>query len=170
MPRGWAKAAPPAGPVGPVSIRVDDGDLQQLLVASRRFPQYLQDELRDRLGEVADDMVAVARRNALALRLPGKPPSRRPERRSTGLRRELAAGVRAIYRPAGAGVEYRITSSHHMTHATDARYFRHPVFGNREAWVGQASQPWFADPLAARLPRARTAAGQALGDALDKAF
>lgn len=155
---------------GALSIRVDDDELQALLVASRRFPQLLQDELKGRLGEVADDLVALGRRNALALRLPGKPPSRRPERRSTGLRRELAAGVRAVYRPAGGDVEYRITANHRMSAPTDAEEFRHPVFGNRRRWRAQESQPWFAEPLVARLPRARAAGGEALEAAAERAF
>lgn len=149
---------------GAVSINVDVAGLERLALAAERFPEALQDELRARLGEVAEDVAGDARRNALALRLPGRPPARRPQRRHTGLRAALAAGVR-VSSSAGEGVTYRITSTHRLTRATNSEYFRHPVFGNRRVWAGQASQPWFDRARRDRGGAVRAAGEQALENA-----
>lgn len=152
------------------SVRIDTSDLQRLLIQTREFPPVLQRELRDQLNRAAQQVQRDARAGALALRLPGLPPGRGLNRRSTGLRRGLAAGVRIRLRNAGDGVEYRIRASHPMSSATNDSEFRHPVFGNREVWRAQLSQPWFTLASRRAVPVAQQAAESALQRAVRRVF
>lgn len=153
------------------SVRIDTSDLQELLRRSREFSPILQRELRDQLNRAAQVVQRDARAGALALQMPATRPARYPSaRRSTGLRRGLASGVRIGLRNAGDGVEYRIRATHPMSSATNKAGWWHPVYGNRDVWREQRSQPWFT--LAARraVPVAQEAAETALERAVRRTF
>jgi hypothetical protein len=151
---------------------IDTSDLQELLVRSRQFSPTLQRELRDQLNRAAQVVQRDARGAAMALHMPGLPPGRRSQHRSTGLRRGLAAGVRIRLRNQGDGVEYTIKATHHMSSATNDSQFRHPIFGGwtTEKWVDQLSQPWFTLATRRALPAAQQAAEAALERAVRKTF
>ncbi len=148
---------------GALSVRVDAGDFERLRPRTRDWEQVLQGQLRAELGAAARGAAQTASRAALRLRLPGLPPSAHPgPRRSTGLRSDLARSVTVILRAAGAGIEYRIRADHPMANPTNAASFRHPVYGNRDVWVTQASQPWWNLAMARSRPQMEEAAQRAL--------
>lgn len=64
---------------------------------------------------------------------------------STGLREHLAAST--VTRPLRAGVRFVVAdpNGQQMARYTDGQLprWRHPVFGNRRAWVTQRADPWF---------------------------
>src|SRR5690606_24972697 len=127
------------------SVRCDASNFAALQGRVADWDRVLQGQLRAELGAAAKPAARLAQRYALRLRLRALPPSPHPQRRrSTGLRSDIARGVTVVLRVAGNGVEYRIRSAHHMTRATNATTFRHPVFGRRDQsqdWVDQTSQP-----------------------------
>jgi hypothetical protein len=152
-------------------VRIDTDDLQQLLVRTREFPPVLRTELRTELRQAAEGVQRAARRNALALRMPAVVPARHGGgRRSTGLRRGLAAAVRIRQRDAGDGVEYRIRAGHPMSSPTNSAGWRHPVYGNRGRWVAQLSQPWFSAAVRDARPEARRRAENAVQRAVRRVF
>lgn len=102
-----------------------------------------------------------ARRDVLAL------PAHGPKH--TALRKRVARTVKLSVRTGGASVGVRITAG---TRGTDvgtlARYmnrgtWRHPVYGNRNAWVTQSVPPgWFDRPTHQAAPEARRQIGEAM--------
>lgn len=40
--------------------------------------------------------------------------------------------------------------------------WRHPVFGNTNAWVGQRGEPWFVPTILARAPQFRAGVQRAM--------
>lgn len=72
-----------------------------------------------------------------------------------GLRRGIAAGI-AVRIVTGkrtngvrivAGTNRLPAGRKPMAKAYNTRSFRHPVFGNRRAWVGQAGRPYFGEVI-----------------------
>lgn len=62
------------------------------------------------------------------------------------------------------GVQIRGDSPHSLRSLNRGR-LRHPVFGNREAWVTQQVKPgWFTDPLQKRAPAIQRDIRQAMSD------
>ena len=69
-----------------------------------------------------------------------------------GLSRRFKTGVGVRTRVAGQSVGVRIVGKNgYDVEAIDAGYVRHPVFGNRKAWVLQRVQAgWFTKPIEAQ--------------------
>lgn len=74
----------------------------------------------------------------------------------TGLREHLATSTRS--RPYGAGVKFVVADPRGQKMArltegtTGATRWRHPVFGNRDAWVQQRADPWFFPTIRSKRP------------------
>lgn len=149
---------------GELSFRIlQANDFDRLTGRARGWDRILDNQLKAELGAAAKDAVRDAQRRALRLNLSPRPPARRPRPHgATSLRSDIARGVTVIAREAGGGVEYRLRAGHPMSFATNKSRFNHPVFGNREVWVTQNSQPWWSMAMAANAPKMRAAADRAL--------
>lgn len=73
---------------------------------------------------------------------------------STGLRAHLASSTST--RPMGAGVRFVVADprGQQLARLTDGKggRWRHPVFGNRNAWVTQKPDPWFHVTIRSKRP------------------
>lgn len=162
------------GPGGTLGIRVDSSELQDLYRRTTRFRPRLRAELHEQFGEAAEELAETARRNVLAARFPAARPARHEHpKRSTGLRRELAAATQTSVRRAGSGVEARVLNRHPMAAPTDGRWgetWRHPTHGRRGPgqWAAQMSAPWFRRARELAGPKARDAAAEAARGALSE--
>ena len=101
----------------------------------------------------------------------------RPRGRVTahGLRASIARGVKSRVKYSGIIVGARIAVDASALPADQRklpkyldrpRGWRHPVFGNPEAWVTQYGAPWFKPPIQRRLPAIRKAVAEAVADTL----
>ena len=151
-----------------LSIRCDASSFGRLQSRARGWDGTLDAQLRAELNAAAKGASRSAQRAALRLRLPGQPPAARPRGgRSTGLRSGLSRSVEVVLASSGGGeVDYRITSRHRMAKPTNATSFRHPVFGNRDNWVTQKSQPWWDLSMRTSKPAMQQAAERALDRAV----
>lgn len=149
---------------GALSIRCEAGDFARLRPRVANWDGVLHDTLRAELGAAARPAARLASRNALRSRFPATRPARRPQlSRSTGLRSALANSVSVSLRSAGNGIEYRITADHPLAeHTNGSVRWRHPVFGNRDAWVGQQGSQWWTRAMRDSAPSMRDAAARAL--------
>jgi hypothetical protein len=87
---------------------------------------------------------AVASRMQVQARLTGKSAGVKVRARKSGLPRDFANAPKRLNRDGG---------------------WRHPVFGNREAWVSQRGAPgWFDDPMQQRKAEFRAAVERAVRD------
>lgn len=110
---------------------------------------------------------AVVAVKAAALALPDKPGNASP-----GLRKELAAATSIQVRTAGnsAGVRVRISRARMgdraaLAKVTNKGRWRHPVYGNRSAWVTQTSRRgWFDAATRSAAPAVRRSLKKVLDD------
>lgn len=148
---------------GTLWILSDGGEFEHLASRSRRWDRTLHRALRDELGAAARPAARNAAQAALQLRLPATVPARyRQRRRSTGLRAGISRSVTVVVRDGGDSVAYLIRADHRMARPTDAPTFRHPVYGNRNVWRGQRSQPWWSKSMVEAKPAMRRAPERAL--------
>lgn len=120
------------------------GEIQKLVADLRNVPKELRSQLRPAVQKAAREVLTEARsRASWSSRIPGA----------------MRIAVRFTGRMAGASVVVRAARAPHARpyeHLGDPGRFRHPVFGDRDAWVTQAARP-FLFP-AARATRDRVAA------------
>lgn len=158
---------------GGLSVNVASPDYARFAGRAREFPRRLRGDLRRELRAAARAAERDLERAALALRLPGKPRSRRHRPRHTGLRQGVARSVRVVVREAGDGIEARVTASH-MGLVLNAAEFRHPIFealirpGEWNTAAVQESQPWWDLTWQKHRPKVveagRVALRRAVGD------
>ncbi len=117
-------------------------------------------EMRRRAKAAAKGRVARARRGAST---------------STGLRARVAAGVKSRVQYSGIRYGARVyvdpsnlpQSQRRLPRYLDSpKGWRHPVFGNREKWVAQYGEPYFAGTMQRHTPRIR----REVHDAVKKAM
>jgi hypothetical protein len=133
----------------------------------REFAARLQAEseeavLRDVMDEVADSappVLAEVKARVLAAEFPAIPS--KGGGGSTGLRAHLAAST--VVKRFTATVRFVVAdpNGQKMARYTNGlalhTRWRHPVYGNRNAWVQQKADPWFYPPIEAAKPRFRAA-------------
>lgn len=133
----------------------------------RDFAARLQAETEDSvlapvMEEIADSAQPVlgeVKARVLAAQFPAVPS--KGGGGSTGLRAHLAAST--VVRRFKATVRFVVADPNgqkmaRYTNGLDRHTrWRHPVYGNREAWVQQQSDPWFYPPIEAAVPRFRAA-------------
>jgi hypothetical protein len=129
-------------------------DLQAFIAALRDLPREIRAQSRPALQAAAEPIRAdAAKRASWSTRIP----------------RALRVTVRFGMRDTGLA----LTASRTVPHArlyefgqrSNRRLFRHPTFGNRQAWVSQQTRPFM-------VPAARTGREdvlRALGEAVDRA-
>lgn len=154
-------------------VRLEPGSLRKLIMASKTWDAVSRREMRKGLRTAALIGAEAAKSSVL-----GPPPAngRTRNRRSTGLRSGLAAGVKVSIRTGreasdgtvtGEGVRIVTTdaklpdSKSAMVKAYMAREFRHPVFGT-DKYVSQRGKDWFYRPLQAGASRYETAIAEAV--------
>lgn len=140
-------------PTPEISIAVEGGT--DLAAALRRVPREMRPALRRELKKVGDEALQQARaRSSWSTRIPRSlTVAVRFGRSTTGVRLEARRGIAPHARPyQGFG----------------GATFRHPVFGNRNVWVAQATRPFL--PTSGELTtRARTGAQRAITAAVRQA-
>lgn len=157
---------PPKTVVGQdVSVEIQPDDLRLLLGDIKAFDTKLATATRKRLRQAAEPAVADVRHVLLS----------GSYRTDAGLTRGLAAGTKVSIRTGVRtnGVSITTTGTklppekRAMVKAFNQSTFRHPAFGNRDAWVNQAGRPYFGSVLWERRASMRSAMEQALHDALE---
>jgi hypothetical protein len=135
-------------------------DLREMAIQLRKADkEFLGRQLVKAIRKAGEKTVKDVKRSAEQIRTTGsrKPGSLRPFTRvmpPKGTRAKIAATVgmrvsvlsenpRVQFR-AGRGLPAEIAM---MPRKFDGQTWRHPVMGNREAWVSQRSQPWFWPPI-----------------------
>jgi hypothetical protein len=155
------------------TIRVRVSGQEKLGRLSRRLRDAagggLDRDVTDELRRAAPPVLSRTRRAVLAASFPAATPSRRPSRRSTGLRSRLAAATGTIPLSSPPGVRFQVEGSgvlpgdgrggHKLARYTDtelAPRWRHQVFGREENpsdWFNQRGQPWFFVSIRGEEPR-----------------
>lgn len=83
-------------------------------------------------------------------------------RRPHGLRRDVAAATRMMITARGVRIIVDVSKLPESQrtlprHLDSAKGWRHPVFGNKNNWVGQKGRPYFASTIQRRAPQIRQA-------------
>lgn len=168
----------------PVRIEIEPGSLRRLVQASRTWDAVSRREMRAGLRAAAAPALEAAKADVLGPPPPKADQAGRVSRmlgrhrinthavRDRGLRSGLAAGASIGIRTGreaadgsvkGEGVRVSATTKKlpaneaPMLKAYMARQFRHPVFGDRNAWAVQHGKNWFYAPLRAGAPAYRAA-------------
>lgn len=116
-----------------------------------RFDSELKKQTRAKLRELSVEVANLARaRASWSAKIP---PLIKPTATQAG------AGVRIAGRPTPIGV----------LNERKAGEWRHPVFGNRDAWVVQKAHPSLRPTMEAERPRLRKKAEEIVREALAKA-
>lgn len=145
-----------------MSARIEADDFRRVAADAKRFGPELAKNLRRELRGAARPMADAAKHAALALPSQGKG--------STGLRRALAKSVTvevsASKRRAGVFIKAKASKmpakQRTLPRAVQRGTWRHPVFGNRAAYVEQRGADWFDGPISSKAPVADKAVRDAL--------
>ncbi len=142
--------------------------LGQLARRLRAAGDGLQRDLNAELARTAPPVLTRVRSVVRAAEFPAAPGAGGAG--PTGLREGLAGATRST--PLGNGVRFYVDGAavgrprgHRLAMLSDtelAPRWRHPVYGNREAWVTQVGRPWFFAPIRAEEPRFATGVGRAI--------
>lgn len=157
-------------------IKPDAAQLRALLSQFNDLPAKVKTETRRDLRRVGDDVIAgqravldgplpagvavtgrtrsfqVNKKGGISIKRRNTYGDRDVQRggRSTGLREAIKAGLvtRVVTGKTRQGIEVKTQNSKApMSTGWNAQRFRHPVFGNREAFAYQAGQPYFFKPV-----------------------
>ena len=130
---------------GSAEFTVDTRDFRELFARSSQVEPKLRTALRRRIRDAAKGVAEDVKAEALQ---PGEGVGTKDyayaagRGRSTGLRRGIAAAVRVGILTGNARSGVRITTNAPLAGAWQARRgWRHPVFGDRDAWVQQRGRP-----------------------------
>ena len=144
-----------------IRFELDPGSLRNLLGKTSTFDKRQKANLRKQIRRAAEDTKQAVQ---AAARKPGQ--TRSPNPTSRGLRAGIASGTR-VQILAGNRAGVQIVTRANLARAWAARGWRHPVYGNRDAWAGQVGNPgYFADTIWASRTKTRRAVEQAMADTL----
>ena len=138
-------------------FRVDASDFQRLFSKSSQVEPKLKAALRRRIRSAGQEIVDDMRRNVLS----------GSYKIDAGLRQKIAAGLRLTFSTTASGAGVRITSNGPLAAAWESsRGWRHPVMGNRDAWVHQMGRPYFNRTAMAAKGKVQTQVELAMKDAI----
>jgi hypothetical protein len=126
----------------------------------------IQDELQRAIEKKAEPIAEAQRKSVKALPARGK--------RHTGLRTRVAREVRIQVQTTGASVGVKIvvgqtTELGNLPAYMNAGFWRHPVFGNKKAWVTQQVPPgWFDRPAKAGAKKVQEGLEEAMQEIANK--
>jgi hypothetical protein len=151
-----------------VSIFVrDSGDLRRITRELRRMDdKELKKKFRRELRKAAAPLVPKVRASIRSI------PSKQAYS-PAGLRGALSKATRLEVKTVGkqAGVAIRVDGRKMPAHMKSLpsmvegkKRWRHPVYGNRNNWVNQPSEPYFYRVVRAAGPAARRAVGRVMDD------
>jgi hypothetical protein len=151
-----------------VQSSADFAQYQRLSRALREASRGdLQRELRREIRKAGQPALAAARSAALGVDMSGGPSG------STGLRGRIAKATKLSV--TAGGIRFRVQDrqvdpqhGETLVLGSEGKPWRHPVYGNREAWVSQVGEPWFYVTLRAHAPAFRRAAVRAMHRIMDK--
>lgn len=136
----------------------------------RGADRELQKDLRKRIRVAGQPALAAVRSAAGGVDMTSDP-SAGGTARSSGLRGRLAAATRMSV--TASGVRFQVQEKRvdprygaTLTAGSEGTAWRHPVYGNRNAWVRQQGSPWFYPTLRSETPSFRRAVEQAVRDTL----
>jgi hypothetical protein len=149
--------------VATVKLTVDPASLRALLGKSSQFDKTQKAAIRKRLREAGQDARQAVQ---AAARQPGVSQSAHP--RHTGLRARIASGTRVSVLAGSRRAGVQVVTRAQLAQAWESRRgWRHPVFGDRDAWARQTGHPgYFSATIFARRNRSRRAIEQAMREAI----
>jgi hypothetical protein len=138
----------------------------------RGADKELQRNLRRRIRQEGQPVLSAVRAAAAGIEMTSPGGSAGGSGRSTGLRARLAAATKLSV--TASGISFQVQESKVdprygdvLTAGSEGHTWRHPVFGNRNAWVTQHGTPWFYPTVRAAQPAFRRAVEQAMRDTMD---
>lgn len=149
-----------------MDVPISVSGMPQLRDLAARFratdSAQIERDAADELMDSAGPAVAAVQARVLAAEFPAVPS--KGGGGSTGLRARLAAATQA--RRLRSAVRFVVAdpggqAMARYTEGVGGRW-RHPVFGNRRAWVQQQPDPWFFPTILAEEPRLRAAVDRAV--------
>ncbi len=159
-----------------LTVEVDTKDFRTLFSRSSEVAPKLRTALRRNIRSAAKGVAEEVKAEAMQ---PGMGVEHRSlfglrrryaagSGRSTGLRAGIAASVKVGILTGASRQGVRITESAPLGAAwQSARGWRHPTFGDREAWVQQKGHPgYFYRTISAGAPRVQKAVESAMSEAV----
>ncbi len=156
-------------------MEVDATSFRALLGRSSQVEPKLRASLRRNIRRAADGLAEQVKAEAMqdgggagASAGWGASIRRAKGGESTGLRQGIAAGVKVAIMTGQSREGVRITSSGFLSGAWQAqRGWRHPIFGNRSAWMQQHGRPgFFYRTISAGRGEVRVAVESAMAEAI----
>lgn len=158
---------------GSAEFTVDTKDFRELFARSSKVEPKLRTALRRRIRDaakgVAEDVKAEALKPGEGVGTKAGWTPRIVRTKKTGLRQNIAGAVKVGILTGNSRSGVRITTNAPLAGAWQARRgWRHPVFGDRDAWVQQRGRPdYFYGTVWAGRDRVKTAVEEAMKEAAD---
>ena len=158
---------------GSAEFTVDTKDFRTLFARSSKVEPKLRTALRRRIRDaakgVAEDVKAEALKPGEGVGTKAGWTPRIVRTKKTGLRQNIAGAVKVGILTGNSRSGVRITTNAPLAGAWQARRgWRHPVFGDRDAWVQQRGRPdYFYGTVWAGRDRVKTAVEEAMKEAAD---
>ena len=138
-------------------------DFRNLFGKSSQVDKVLMRELRKQIRKAAQEAAKAAQAEVL------KPPLHdSPNTASSGLRRDLAAGIKvSVMTGKTAGVAIRSTGRGSLARRYDGqrKKWRHPVFG-QDVWVNETGRPYFGSVISSHRNKVTAAVQTAMETAV----
>jgi hypothetical protein len=161
------------------TFKVDDKELIAFYKALAQFDPELKKALRKQLMILAKPVVAEVKQAELNLPANRELGGTRKKKGATfGLRASLAAATKSDFNGTGRGaaLHIRVSTSRFLAvsgrprtipyymEGRRKREWRHPVFGNKNNWVGQKSKPFLGQVVSRNKPAFGMAVEKAVND------
>lgn len=151
----------------------DKGLRKNLVVRLKKSAQPILRDLKSEIKTVPITGIPGMKRVGTQMVLTRKRRSYKAAR-SRGLRRKIAAGIGLEVRTAGSGAGVRFVARTGRLsgknakslprHIDNPKGWRHPLFGNEQAWYGQRGRPWWWSTIKPHIKIVRREMTAALDD------
>lgn len=161
------------------TFKVDTAEFVAFYKALAQFDPELKKALRKRLIDLAKPVVSQVKAAELGLSSNRELGGTRKKKGATlGFRASLAAATKADFNGTGRGavLHVRVSTSRFLAvsgrprtlpfymEGRRKREWRHPVFGNKDVWVGQKPKPYLGEIVARNKPAFALAVENAVND------